>query len=494
MKEEILRLEHTYLKEKNINIIDDFNMNLYKGEFLILFGLFGSGIREIGEVLAGQKKLTEGTFYFDEDPMMIKRKCLSERLGIYSVYNTDNLIPDLTVAENLFLSWNNKLFEHVMPKKKLQKQADYILKKFNISISSQNKAAKLSKVEQQIVKLIRAYVKGAKLVIVHDVADIYTTKDYQNLENTIKILMEEGISFLWITGKISRITKIASRLIVMKRGKNVRTFFQPQIGRVLDGILDIYQESIYGNEIPWLNHNSNIHLLKADRILDQELDQISFHIYESEVVGIWGLDSKHLERIKDILLGEYLNYSGSMYLYGQKYHPIHFYDAVKQGICFVDMMNIENNLVQSMTIEENLVLKNMKKASRYGLFLNSTIEKYIGKKFEELWNIKASKKVIDLDYEQMQNVIFEKFAQDNSKLIVGLELFSMLDYARVKKLINHIQDMTEKKKSILVLSVNYEDLKYFCNRIYILEENKIKSCIARKDYDDFNIIDIVNTR
>ena len=159
MKQEVLRLEHVYKNIQGYKVLDDFKLNIFKGEIVSLVGLSRCGKTELGEILGSNYKFDKGRVLFDERPYQIDRKIPTEKIGIFSLYNHDILVPQLSVAENIFIMWKNNYNFTTFNKKKIINQTKLLLDEFGLKIKAEKKAEELSTAEKQAVKLIKAYVK-----------------------------------------------------------------------------------------------------------------------------------------------------------------------------------------------------------------------------------------------------------------------------------------------------------------------------------------------
>ena len=206
MKQEVLRLEHVYKDVQGYKVLDDFKLNIYKGEIVSLVGLSGCGKTELGEILGSNYSFDKGRVLFDEKPYKVDRKIPTERLGIFSLYSHDILVPQLSVAENIFIIWKGNYSYLTFSKKSIIGQTKLLLKEFGLNIKADIKAEELSIANQQAVKLIKAYAKQAKLIIANDIANSYTRDEMIMIKSILQKLKERGISTLWMSNDPDEVT------------------------------------------------------------------------------------------------------------------------------------------------------------------------------------------------------------------------------------------------------------------------------------------------
>jgi ABC-type sugar transport system, ATPase component len=496
MKQEILRLEHVNKRVSNFNILDDFKLNIYRGELVSLVGLQGCGKEELGTILSGSGGIDEGTVYFEEEPFTMQHMFSAEKLGIFSLFENSVLIPHLTVAENIFIIWKNSLLRFIVNKKKAEMQAALLLNFFGLSIDPGQKGEDLSAFEQQMVKIVKAYAKGAKLVIANDIAGIYSSNEFKILRRALERLKQDGISVLWITSKLDLVTADSDRVIIMRNGKSIRTFFNPDINHMI--FLKAYLEDEHSAVLTRTTDPSQEVLFEMNGLYSDHLQDIRFKVHKSEILGILDVRSSGKKELEKILTGEKKPISGSMLLGNKKYNPSSLKDAIRSGVGYIGENVIENSLVPSIKVIDNIMLPLLGRPGLRSLFVNRKLQNFVERNCIEKFHFESNDLKIELLAELMgrdsgdvflHRVLYARWYFSYMKMLVCVEPFSRLDVSKRSQIIDIIDEILKNNVGMIILSINIQDLLSVCDRILVLKDSRV---LHEYRKDSFNEIDLDN--
>ncbi|WP_099469750.1 ATP-binding cassette domain-containing protein [Konateibacter massiliensis] len=470
IKNEIVRLEHIEMKSKGAAVLSDFKLNILEGEFVILYGNFGCGRKEVAELLMGQNTALAGRIYINEEPLDIREPIKPDKLGIFAVSDHTGLVLGMSVAENIFLSWKQNMFSFTLPRRILYRETEHILNMMGVGIPPEKLAGQISKIDRQIVKLAKAYCRKARLVIINDMADIYTPAERDKLFSAIRFLQSKGTSILWITGKCMNTIKYMDKLVVMHHGKNVRTFFDtPEDKEILSKMVN---QTSHTRQADWIGKKKDDELFRL-RIREGQSKEPIF-IAKGECVGIIFENTGELNAFLEEILGKRQLQNWYMWINNKFYVPDSYERAVFEGVYELDMIDIQNNLFHNLSVKENLIINSMKRTSKGRLFLNRTFMEFIYAKYREKNKMPPKERIDDCSWKEREGIIFHRLSMNSSKLIVAEEFWAHVDDARWDGMIENIEKCLAEKKSFLFLSVNSSDLKQVCNRIYKIKGKKIE--------------------
>lgn len=209
-------------------ILNQFSLEILSGEIINLIGLEGSGKEELYAILSGKEFIDSGDVWFNGKQYKIGKESLPvERVnGIFLIGNYDLIIPDLTVAENIYIIEKINYFQFSVSKKKMEQQTKKIFDQFNVKIDPRKKAKNLTPYERCILRFTRAYVKRAKLIVVDDILDDYSLDKIHQILEILNLFKKEGISILWINNYPDSITEAADKIVVIRNGKNGMLFYK----------------------------------------------------------------------------------------------------------------------------------------------------------------------------------------------------------------------------------------------------------------------------
>jgi len=487
MKHEVLRLEHMYKDIQGFKVLDDFKLNIFKGEIVSLVGLSGCGKTELGDILGSNNSFDRGMILFDEKPYRIDKKIPTEKLGIFSLYNRDILVPKLSVAENIFIIWKNNYNLIRFSKKKIRYQTKLLLEEFGLNIHPEEIAEELSTAKQQAVKLVKAYAKQAKLVIANDIANSYTRDEMNMIISILQKLKEADIGVLWISNEPDDVSKIADNIVIMREGKNVKTIYPEQYNREYIMNLLLGREFLRPQERR--GYAQEEIALALEDIHTHHVHGLSLKVHKGEIVGVLDIENKAKKELEMLLTGQILKAQGSMYLNNFRYEPQNLSHAIRLGFGYIQGDLLENSIFTKMSILDNIILPVIKKTSRFKILVNRKIERFVKK--ECLNIVKASQSEINnspvaVDSILKQQIIYNRWLLYNPKVLLCVEPFARADALLKLELTAIYEELAKNEIGMLLFSVNLKDLILICDRIIILKKGKCAYEIDKKDFKSLN--------
>lgn len=486
MKEELLRLEHIDKTVENYAALKDFRLTIFKGEIISLVGLSGCGKTELANILSGVDVFNSGRFFFNGLEYSGNKTIPSDRIGIMTITNKGILIPQLTVAENIYVV-SKKISKHIiLNRKKVYQQTNAALKEFGITqIKPSMQAQQLTEAQKQIVKLIKAYVKNIKLVIMDNVAEAYTSKDIRLLISTLRILKNNGISILWLSNIPNKISTIADRVIVMRHGQNVKTIYHMDYDpKYLHDLLigHAYHETASRHTLSTGPVVFEIHGLSS-----QHLKNITFQVCQGEIVGVLDIDSLSLLELEQVLTGQARQTSGFMSIQEKTFAPRNLDEAVK-SIGYIRGTNLEDSIFTNLSALSNITLPILKKTCKYRMLINPKVERFINKKYLSCFPSKvlADKSRLKEYTYLKQLIVYRRWLLAKPKMMLCVEPFARVDLPTRMRVYQFYRDFVQAKIGALILSVNLKDLVSICDKIILMQSGIILKTYKKENFNDIN--------
>lgn len=491
MREEILRMEHVFKSFSDINVLSDFKLNIYKGEILGLLGLKHTGKTLVANIIAGIETIDSGFIYFEEEEIdnYLERK--SRELGIFYVHNQLQIIPQLSIAENIFVIRDDNLNGLILNKKSIYTMTEKVLSKVELDILPDTKVEKLTKAQQDLVEIAKAVAENAKLIIIDDIIDSYTPLEMKTLKKVIYNLKKQGVSFLFISYKPEALLGFVDRIIILRNGKNIKTLYKEQFDIKLIYSLMLGYKFI---ENPKKNNNSKTgrEILRVENLNTGVLTDISFKLRKSEVLGIFDIDNKSNLEIANVLYGCSSIFSGSIYIDKNEIEIKNINEAIKFGIGMIPREGINSALIMNMNFLDNLVFLIMKKISNKITVLNKRMLKYIKNKYinELEIDIKDKDRSIDfLDIYTNQRILFHRWLLLKPKILIFINPTDNVDLISKEIFLDFLDKFLKKGVSIIIISSNLSEVSSLCNRLILLKDKKIVSEYTQENVEDLNMDD-----
>lgn len=434
MKKTILSLRKI-TKEKSGNLIlNRFSLEILSGEITNLIGLEGSGKEELFAILSGKEFIDSGDIYFGGKEYKKGKNILPiERVnGIFLIGNYDLIIPDLTVAENIYIIEKINYFQFSVSKKKMEQQTQRIFDQFNVKIDPGKKAKKLTPYEKCILRFMRAYVKRAKLIVVDDILDDYSIDKIHQILEILEKFKEEGISILWINNYPDNITKAADKTAIIREGKNGMIYYKGEFDE------EKIKRSLTGKQFAEFNENdfyvSEEQAIIIQNIKNDYFDYLTFVCKRGEILGIYDLQNKFSRELKKVLLGK-KSYQGKFIVEDREIKTDSEYKLLKNKIAVVDGNAYQSSIFPDLTLQENLEISCYQKTARGGCFINKRVRKYLNKIGKELFDYKMiQKNMRSLSRRDAMRVVYYRLGLVKPQVLFCFQPFLRLDPISRKQL------------------------------------------------------------
>ncbi|MFN8673707.1 MAG: sugar ABC transporter ATP-binding protein [Candidatus Sericytochromatia bacterium] len=481
---------HNIIKEfPGVKALNEVSFTLEKGEVHSLCGENGAGKSTLIKVLSGIHPYGsyQGFLELNGKKAEFKNIAYSEKAGIAVIYQELALVDELTVAENIFLG--------AEPKKglwvdwnKLYSESNKLMEIFQLDINTSLKVEQLGIGQKQMVEIVKALRKNSNILILDEPTAALSEKEVKKLLSIIKQLKEKGISCIYISHKLDEVFEISDKITVLRDGKSIKTLnakdtndkeiVHLMVNRKLD---DFYPKRVSkkGKEI--LNiKNLSVNFAENHK---SNLKNLSFQVYEGEVLGIGGLmGSGRTELLMSIIGANIAETSGEIFLNNENILP-NPSNALEKGIILVPEDRKKQGLILQNSIAFNMSLSELKKFSKLGL-VNKELEINENKSFFNKLKIKAPSletKAESLSGGNQQKIVLGKALMINPKIILLDEPTRGIDIGAKVEVYELINQLTEAGKAVILVSSELPELIGMSDRIIMLREGCIGGEFTAKE-------------
>jgi ribose transport system ATP-binding protein len=472
-----------------IDALKNVTLKVMSGEIHALVGENGAGKSTLMKILSGAYMKDSGQIFIDGSEVHIKNTHDSKRLGIGIIYQEFSLVPELSVAENVFL---NKLGStgFWMKWNKMKQKSEELINSIGFSIDSSTKACDLSIAQQQIVEIAKALSENVRVLILDEPSAVLGPNEIQKLFDTLKKLREEGVAIIYISHHLSEVFKIADRITVLKDGTssgslrvtetNRDSIIRLMLGRSLDTMFPTRDSSI-GKEVL-----RSVNINYSDKVKD-----VSLSVNEGEILGIAGLvGSGRSETLRAIFAADKPK-TGTIYLYGQK-NQIHSpQEAVRKGIGMVPEDRKQHGVILPLSVKHNISLTDLKGISDFFGFIK--VKKEIGKSVELIRKLSIkveneNQEVGNLSGGNQQKVSLAKWLNQDCKVLFIDEPTRGIDVGAKVEIYNLINELSTRGLAIIVISSETSELMGICDRILVMRKGQIQGELLKKEFSEEAIL------
>ncbi len=469
--------------------LKDVTLKAMPGEIHALMGENGAGKSTLMKILSGVHQKDKGQIFIDGEEAHIKNTFDSKKLGIGIIYQEFSLVPDLSVAENIFL---NRLGENGwwLKRKKLNQEAAGLIESIGFTIDPSVKVNRLSIAQQQVVEIAKALSENIKVLILDEPSAVLGPTEVLKLFDTLFRLKKNGVAIIYISHHLSEIFKIADRVTVIKDGTSSETLnvantdkdtiIRMMLGRTLNAMFPP-RETAVGKEV-----------LRAENIgIAGKVKNVSLRVNEGEVLGIAGLvGSGRTETVRAIFAADKRT-AGTVFIHKKKVvfgSPV---DAVKHGIGMVPEDRKLQGVILSLPIKENISLTNLKGISNGLGFINAAKETGNADSLIKKLNIKAQNGDLatgKLSGGNQQKVVLAKWANTNCKVMIIDEPTRGVDVGAKVEIYKLINDLAAQGVATIVISSETAELMGICDRILVMREGQIQGELNKTEFTEENIL------
>lgn len=490
MEKKLLDMKDISKTFGSVQALKGVSLDLYAGEVLALMGENGAGKSTLMNILSGSIQPTEGEIYLKGEKVHVSDPITAKKLGIAKIHQELQIVPELSVAENIFLGrWKSKAGPAVDFKGMIQESRKY-LEMLDVKVDPAKKLKDLRIGEQQLVEIAKAISLNSEIIIMDEPTSAISENEAEKLFAIIRRLRSEGKGIIYITHRMEEIFKIADRLTVMRDGQYIGTvraaetskdeIIKMMVGRDMSEQYpkDPTEKGEVALEVKGLSYTP------PEGSFRRSLNNISLYVRHGEVLGIAGLAGAGRSEFFECLAGVHHGETeGHIYIEGKEVSIKTPADAIKEGISFATEDRKGTGLVLSRSIGENMSLPLLKKFSPM-FFMKTSEEKNIWKKQMDTLRVKApSAKTLasSLSGGNQQKVVLAKWLMTEPKILLLDEPTRGIDVGAKAEIYQLINNLAKHGMAIIVVSSELPEVIGISDRIVTFCEGELTGEFLQQD-------------
>lgn len=458
----------------SVEVLHGVNFFVRPGTVHALMGENGAGKSTLMKVLAGVHRCDSGEVYIQGEKVEIQSPKHSQELGVAMIHQELSSIPEMTVAENIFLGREPKKGVFI-DRKKMTDMTKELLDNLKVQIDPNTKIGRLKVADQQLVEIAKAVSFNAEIIVMDEPTSAITDNEVEYLFKIIADLKKQGKGIIYISHKMDEIFQIADDITVLRDGSYVNTWLAKDIDN------SILIKNMVGRELneyyPKVEVPITDVLFEAKHLTQSgKFEDVSFQVKRGEIFGIAGLIGAGRTEMMQAIFGLTKLDDGELYLAGQKLDIHSPKDAIEKGIAFVTEERKGEGLVLGMSVAHNITLPSMKAYSRQG-FISSSAEKSIVQEEISSLRIKVhgpGQLVGKLSGGNQQKVVLAKWMIKSPKLLILDEPTRGIDVGAKSEIYKLMCEYVSKGNSIIMISSEMPEVMGMADRIMVMS-NGVKS-------------------
>ncbi|MFF5075470.1 multiple monosaccharide ABC transporter ATP-binding protein [Actinoplanes sp. NPDC000266] len=504
MSDTILRMRDITKTFPGVKALQDVNLSVRRGEILAICGENGAGKSTLMKVLSGvyPHGSYDGEITFDGEPCRFSGIRDSEHLGIVIIHQELALVPQLSIAENIFLG-NEQAQRGLIDWNRTNHAAAELLGQVGLNENPVTPIIELGVGKQQLVEIAKALSKKVRLLILDEPTAALNDEDSAHLLGLLRGLRDEGITCVIISHKLNEVMAIADRVTILRDGRTIVTMdradgdvtedriISGMVGRDLDHRYPPHEPTI-GEEVlrveDWTVHSPTQH----GRVLVKDAN---LSLRRGEIVGLAGLMGAGRTELAMSVFGRSYGtaISGRIVKDGKEIHLRTVRDAIRNGIAYAteDRKRYGLNLIED--IKRNISAAALGKLAKNG-WVDENREFQVAGEFRTSMNIKAPSVLSvtgKLSGGNQQKVVLSKWIFTDPDVLILDEPTRGIDVGAKYEIYTIINRLADEGKAVLVISSELPELLGLCDRIYTLAAGRITGELSRAEATQENLMTLM---
>jgi ribose transport system ATP-binding protein len=476
MAEVSISAQHLVKRYGGVVALADGSLDVESGEVVALMGANGSGKSTLGKIITGAVVPDGGRLLLDGEEVRFSSPQAARRAGISAVYQELSLVPDMTVAENMWLANEPVALGRVRRKERMERTARLLTlfeDALGPSVGPDSLVSDLSPSDRQIVEILKALSREPRVMILDEATASLGARQVERLFELVGEWKARGMAVIFISHRMEEIFQIADRATVLRSGRTVgaadvkETSEGELIGLMIEG--GVAERSI---EHPAESAGEKTALLETEDLRSAVLNGASLQLWEGEILGLGGLQGQGQSDLLLALFGA-VPYSGTVRLAGEEVHFSHPRKAMRKGLAFVPGDRGGEGLLPIRSILENLLLPSW---SRYGAFLNMRRARNDSEEVSQGLRLKMGSldhPVSSLSGGNAQKVVLGKWLMRDPKVLLLDDPTKGVDVGAKGEFYKILSDLRQRGVAILLHSSDDEELLGLCDRVLVMRDGAV---------------------
>ena len=492
-EQNILELKHISKQYTGVKALDDVSISFRRGEVHALMGENGAGKSTLIKTLSGAIRPDAGEIVFEGVSHAHMEPHQSMELGIHVIYQEFNMMPELSVAENIFMGQrigSGKLFNKAITEERAQK----ILDSMHARINAKETVKNLSVANMQLVEIAKVLGSKPKIIVMDEPTSALSSEEVQRLFGIIRNLKAQGLAIIYISHHLAEIFEIADTVTIMRDGERVDTLPISEVNT------ESLVEKMVGKPV------NNFYIKEAHEISDEEVlrvedytrwgffHHVNFSLHKGEVLVICGLaGSGRTEIARSLVSIDQIN-QGKLFIHGKETHFKNFGEAIKGGIGYLSENRKLYGLALPQTVQDNVLSCVIDKYANGILYNPAKHTALVQEKIDEMQVYPADpqRQVNSFSGGNQQKVLMAKWLAADVDILILDEPTRGVDVGAKQTIHDAIRRFVKQGKSVILLSSDLPEVVGLCDRAVILREGHIIGEIPREAITENSLLIAAN--
>ena len=468
-----------------VHALSQCQFELCAGEVHALVGENGAGKSTLMKVLSGIYRKDAGHIYYKGQEVEINSPRAAQELGISIIHQELNLMPHLTVAQNIFIGREPRAgIPFILDEKVINQKAAELFDQLRLKLDPRVKVGDLTVAKQQMVEIAKALSFNSQVLIMDEPTAPLTEREIDELFRITHDLRDQGVGIVHISHRLEELKMISDRITVMRDGRYVDTVPTQDVS--IDRIISMMVGRTIYDTAPEVPEDQNRDVALEVRHLNQgnTIKDVSFTLKKGEILGFAGLLGAGRTEVARAIFGADPIDSGEIYVNGRQVQIRTPRDAVKYGIGYLSEDRKRYGLTLGMNVETNIVLSSFDKFLRFLGFVDEKKTHAAADTSVKALAIKTpglQQLVKNLSGGNQQKVIVGKWLTADTDILIFDEPTRGIDVGAKSEIYKLLNDLAMQGKAIIMISSELPEILRMSHRIIVMAEGRVTGEISARD-------------
>jgi len=474
---------------------DHVNFELQRGEIHALLGENGAGKSTLMNILAGMYHPEAGTILVNGKPFDFTSPRDAIKAGIGMIHQHFMLVPSQTVTENVLLGLDEPRFRLNLPV--YERKVDEMSRRFGMEVDARAKIWQLSVGEQQRVEILKMLYRGANILIMDEPTAVLAPSEIDDLFKTLRAMVAEGKSIIFISHKLQEIMSIADRVTVLRRGKvtatgvPVKGITRDELARLMVGRDVLFSldkkppqtgDVVLAVDNLWAENDKGIKALRG----------LSLNVRSGEIVGLAGVAGNGQRELADVITGLRRADQGKILVQGKDITNQPVKNSIRYGVSHIPEDRTHVGTAPNLSVTDNVIMKNYTQAPiANGWMINAVAADHYAQELKRAYDIivpSTHTPVRLLSGGNLQRVILAREISSHPALMVAVQPTRGLDVGAIEGVHRLLLAQREAGSAILLVSEELEELLALSDRVYVIYEGQIMGEVRDGNVDEIGLM------
>ncbi|MQA93925.1 MAG: ATP-binding cassette domain-containing protein [Streptosporangiales bacterium] len=480
-----------------VKALQDMHLELRHGEVLALVGENGAGKSTLMKLLTGVYSPDEGQFLLHGEPLEVSGPRQALERGISIIHQEFNLVPDLTIAQNIFLGREPRYGGLLLREGELNARAQELIDSLQLPLDPRQVVGTLSVARQQMVEIAKALSFDAKVLIMDEPTAALNDAEVRVLHELIRRFVRPDTGVIYISHRLEELKAIADRITVIRDGRYIETLDTPTT-TVQDVISRMVGRELAGDARPE-NVRDDRHVMLSVRGMSTKalLEDVGFDLMEGEILGFAGLMGAGRTEVARALVGADKMASGSVTLRGRPVHIASPADAAKHRIGYLSEDRKQLGLLVEQAVESNIGLSALQELFQTLGFVKDravreTAERYVGDLAIKTPSVALTTK--NLSGGNQQKVVIAKWLVKDCDVLIFDEPTRGIDVGAKEEIYQLLNELARRGKSIIMISSELPEVLRLSHRVVVMSEGRVTGVLSAAEAGEENVMHLATMR